>query len=128
MTTQTEETVQERFWRLRAAANHEALLKADLEHVKRIEDLKRQLADAKAAAQKKHDELLDERAYTGGLMFDQSKEIEQLKAERDAALAVIDMVNRSANAWVKGCDRAERTIARLKARISRLKLRGRAAA
>lgn len=107
-----EETPEEAFWRARAAYNAE-----------RIKRLERELAEAKTLAQVKADEAAFDRDFADGEVRDSIEEIQRLMAERDSALAVIDMVNRSANAWAKGCDRAERTITRLKARIGRLKER-----
>lgn len=128
------ETVEERYWRARAAYNAEQIKKLEA----KVATLTDMLSDARIVAsnaERREDiaqvqlaEAKERAEYLDGVLADLSHERDTLVQERDSALAVIDMVNRSANAWVKGCDRAERTIARLKARISRLKLRGRAAA
>lgn len=128
-----DEMPQEAFWRARAAYNAEQIKKLE-ERVATLTDV---LSDARTVASnaERRELMAEDRAvkaeeraaYLDGVLADLSHERDTLVQERDSALAVIDMVNRSANAWAKGCDRAERTIERLKARIGRLKLRGRAA-
>lgn len=160
-----EETPEERFWRTRAAAEHEQHEREKAEHARRVDELleannrylekgraaRLRVAELEADIAKLKDPVAvhinmlvgkiakpdirtmlhaygaealgrwDRAERLEGHLADLSYERDCLLQERDAALAVNDMVNRSANAWARGCDRAERTIRRLKARIGRLK-------